>query len=142
MQTASLEWVEVVQDLFLEGASADRIVAFLDGTAVRGDSHIAVKSMRAIAGFDCTLLLSATGRPRSLSVWYRDLDKPTLAAAEAIFGRATLEPKLLFELVFDGATRDLEDGTQLVVSCSATANASRMPSTERLLVGLALSVMP
>jgi hypothetical protein len=137
VQSASLEWVTVVQDLFLEGATADRIVAWLDGTPARGDGYVVVRAMRAIDGFDATLALRDT-QPRALSVWYRELEKPTLAAAEALFGPATHEPRRLFELVFEGATRELDDGTQLVVSCSASG--AGLPSTGRALAGLALTI--
>jgi hypothetical protein len=137
VQSASLEWVTVVQDLFLEGASVERIVAWLDGTPSRGDGYVVVRALRAIDGFDATLALHGT-RPRALSVWYRELEKPTLAAAEALFGRATHEPRRLFELVFEDATRDLDGGLQLVVSCSASG--AGLPSTERVLAGIALTI--
>jgi hypothetical protein len=137
VQSASLEWVPVVVDLFLEGASVERIVAWLDGTAARGDGYVAVRSMRAIDGFDAMIALRDT-RPRALSVWYRAIERPTLAAAEALFGRATFEPRRLFELVFEDATRDLDDGLQLLVSCSASGTG--LPSNERTLAGIALTV--
>jgi hypothetical protein len=137
VQSASLEWVTVVQDLFLEGASTERIVAWLDGTPTRGDGYVVVRSMRAIDGFDVTLALR-DNQVRGLSVWYRAVERPNLAAAEALFGQPTLEPRRLFELVFEDATRDLDDGLQLLVSCSASG--SGLPSTERTLAGIALTI--
>lgn len=134
---ASLEWVEVVRDLFLEGATVERVVAWLDGQPSRGDGYVVIRAMRAIDGFDATLALR-DGVPRGLAVWYRAIERPTLAAAEALFGRATHEPRRLFELVFEDATRGLDDGAELLVSCSASGTG--LPSSERMLAGIALTV--
>ncbi|MDQ3338127.1 MAG: hypothetical protein M4D80_23425 [Myxococcota bacterium] len=132
--SASLDWLPVVQDLFLEHAPPARIAAWLDGTVSTHVGYLVVRGMRAIDGFDATILVRL-GQATSLSIWYRDLERPALAAAEAILGPATERRGHLFELVFTDATRPIDDKQRLVVACSADA------SPERRLVGLALGVV-
>ena len=129
--SASLEWLPVVQDLFLEHAPPARIAAWLDGTVSTHDGYIVVRGMGAIEGFDATILVKA-GRATTLSVWYRELEKPSLADAEVLLGPATQRTGHLFELVFADSARDL-DGRTLVVTCSADTN--------RRLVGISLNVV-
>lgn len=136
---ASLEWVTVVQDLFLEGASPARIAESLDGKPTIGDGYVIVRSMRAIEGLDATILVRHA-RAVTLSVWYRDLEKPTLADAEAMFGVATRHPNRLFDLVFETATRPLDHGGTLVISCSASGEFDARE--QRLLTAIALTVQP
>ena len=137
--SASLEWVTVVQDLFLEGAPPARIAAWLDGRITSGEGYVVVRDMRAISGFDATILVDAHGRAKALTVWYRDLAPPSLADAEALLGPAGRHASRLFDLVFADTTRHLDDGGYLVIACSATHD--RRPSEERFLVGIALTVM-
>jgi len=129
--------VTVVQDLFLEDAPPARIAGSLDGKPTTHDGYIVVRDMRAIDGLDATILVKAD-RAIALSVWYRDIEKPTLAAAQTLFGAPTLESNRLFELVFARETRALDRGGKLVISCSA--NGAGLLSTERFLVGIALTV--
>ena len=137
--SASLDWISVVSDLILEGAPPARIAAWLDGTASTHDGYVVVRKMRAIEGFDATLLVR-DGRPTMLSIWYRDLEKPTLADAEAILGTPTEYPQRAFDLVFREATRPIDERESLVVSCSASGRG--LESTQRFLVGIALAVGP
>ena len=132
MRSASLEWITVVQDLFLEHASPARIAEWLDGEIDGGPDYIVVRSMRAIEGFDATILVK-DGRAKSFTVWYRDIERPTLAAAELVLGRA-VPHRALFELVFEDAIRPLDD-KRIVTSCSVDNSA------EKRLVGLALVVI-
>lgn len=138
LRPASLEWITVVQDLFLEGASPARIAAWLDGKVEAHDSYIVVRRMGAIDGFDATILVR-NGRATALSVWYRELEKPTLADAQALLGTASERSGMMFELVFDEATRPIDATSQLVISCSAKGYSSDA-SAERSLVGIALTV--
>ena len=132
--SASLDWIPVVQDLFLEHAPPARIAAWLDGTVSTHGGYIVVRGMGAIDGFDATLLVR-NGQATSLSVWYRELEKPALAAAEKILGRATARAGHLFELVFADAARIIDERRVLAVTCSADA------SLERRLVGISLNVV-
>ena len=133
MRPASLEWITVVQDLFLEHAPPARIAEWLDGRIDAGPGYLVVRSMRAIEGFDATILVK-DGRAVSFTVWYRDIERPTLADAEAVLGMAVGHGgSALFELSFFDAARPLDD-KQLTIACSVDKSA------EQRLVGLALIV--
>jgi hypothetical protein len=130
--SASLDWIPVVQDLFLEHAPPARIAAWLDGQVSTHEGYVVVRRMGAIDGFDATILVRQ-GQATSLSIWYRDLERPVLADAEAILGKASKRYEHLFELEFPDATRPFDDKHRLVVVCSADA--------ERRLVGIAINVV-
>lgn len=139
LRPASLEWITVVQDMFLEGATPARIAAWLDGQIETHANYVVVRGMGAIDGFDATILVR-NRRATALSVWYRELEKPTLADAQARLGPATERTGKMFELVFESATRPINASSRLVISCSANGYASDA-SAERLLVGIALTVV-
>ena len=140
VRATSVDWVPIAQDLFLERASPARIAAWLDGTVTTQADYVVVRGMAAIDGFDATILVR-DGHAVSLSVWYRDIEKPTLAHAESVLGAAREYPARLFDLVFDGATRPVPDGTgKIVVSCSA--DRAPFGSDRRLLVGIAITHAP